>query len=144
MGSPSDGPSDLTSQQEIEMLRERMLATARFGLMISLALFLSVASASSGRAKLGFGTQATISGFLKPVLKRVRVGQVVPGSPAERAGLQSGDEILEANGKKVPGAPAREMAGALRNIAPGEQLRLKVRRGDGRLLDLTIVATTAP
>ena len=65
---------------------------------------------------------------------------MVPSSPAAKAGLLAGDELVEANGKVIDGAPAREMAGALKNIKPGEHLQLRVRRKDGTIANIDIVA----
>lgn len=75
---------------------------------------------------------ATAVGLDKP--QGALVSEVVPGSPAESAGLQSGDIILE-----LQGAPV-ESLGAFRNIValakPGTDLSMKVRR-EGKELTLT-------
>jgi C-terminal processing protease CtpA/Prc len=106
-------------------------------------LFLALASPYSfagNKAHLGFGTEVTISGFFSPKLKRVKITEVIPESPAAKAGLFAGDELLEANGRVIAGAPAREMAGTLNAIKPGEHLRLKVKRQDGTFASIDIVA----
>ena len=102
---------------------KRIIAT----LTVVGALALSPAALAKG--KLGFGTEVTVSGFFSPVLKRVKVASVAPGSPAAAAGLRPGDYIVEANGRVIEGAPAKEMAGQLKNIKPSEHLRLKLKRG---------------
>ena len=71
------------------------------------------------------------------------VGAVVPGSAAERAGLQPGDRILSVAG---PGAAARQMSGwpdLVRAISshPAERLALVVER-DGRQERVEVVPET--
>lgn len=57
------------------------------------------------------------------------IGQVVDDSPADRAGLRSGDVVIEADGEKVDSGDAlREVVSRHR---PGDELELRVRRGDG-------------
>lgn len=109
--------------------------------VLATLILLSVSFAvSAGKAKLGIATEATISGFFSPKLKRVKITTVVPGSPAALAGLLPGDFIVEANGQKIEGAPAREMAGLLRDVKPGQHLQLKVKRGESNFKDVEIVA----
>ncbi len=58
----------------------------------------------------------------------VSLASVLDGEPAEAAGLQSGDVVLEAGGKPVESADDIQDAVAARK--PGEQLELKIRRGE--------------
>ena len=58
--------------------------------------------------------------------KGALVSEVQPGSPAARAGLQSGDVIVEVNGKKVE--EAGDVARAVGFAKPGEEARLVVWR----------------
>ncbi len=51
------------------------------------------------------------------------VYSIVPGSDAERAGLNTGDNIIEINGKPV----SSDLETAISAMRPGETLRLKVR-----------------
>ncbi len=69
----------------------------------------------------------------KPVVLP-EVGQVVKGSPAEKAGLAPKDLILEVNGKKVNDW---ETLTKLIRESGAERLTLKVRRGD-RVLELVV------
>ncbi|MFC0534947.1 M48 family metallopeptidase [Pelagicoccus mobilis] len=63
----------------------------------------------------------------------VSVSQVFPDSPAERADLREGDQILSVNGKRVPrwGRAARYASVRMkRDLVPGEVNEIKVRRGE--------------
>ena len=103
-------------------------------------MLLTLASvATAGKGSLGFGTEATFSGFFSPVLKRVKVTTVLPGSPAAAAGMKPGDYIIEANGRAINGAPAKEMAKQLKDVQAGQQLQLKLKRGDV-VINVTVVA----
>lgn len=65
---------------------------------------------------------------------RVYVDEVLPGSPAERAGVQRGDTLLRLDGK----AARLETVRGLR-LQPGDTVRLHLRRS-GRERDVTVVA----
>lgn len=57
-------------------------------------------------------------------LIRSETGSIVPGSPAEQAGLESGDIILEANGTIL--ANGISLRDALKDRFPGDKITLKV------------------
>lgn len=63
------------------------------------------------------------------------IGEVTPGSPAERSGLQPGDVILEFDGKKVEGSA--ELRLMVSKAQPGSEIPAVVFR-DGKRLDLTL------
>jgi carboxyl-terminal processing protease len=60
---------------------------------------------------------------------RATVIGVVPGSPAERAALGAGDEIISVDGKLYKGKTAMDMSGDIRGKA-GDVVSLTVLRGD--------------
>jgi putative serine protease PepD len=65
---------------------------------------------------------------------------IVPGGPAEAAGLQAGDLIVAIDGKPV--ADSSELIVAIRSKQPGDEVRLTVRRdGDDRDYTVTLGAT---
>lgn len=62
----------------------------------------------------------------------------IPGTPAERAGIQSGDQILKISGKSTEGITIDEAVGKLRG-APGTDVAITIRRrGEPKDLDYTI------
>jgi len=67
----------------------------------------------------------------------VLVGQVFPGDPAEKAGIQPKDIILEVNGKKVKSS--RELSRLVAEIGVGEKTKVKVlRNGKEKIVTVTI------
>lgn len=75
-------------------------------------------------------------------LPGVRVVQVLPNSPAERAGLRAGDTILRANGQFIAGGfTLRSM---IESLEPGARLDLEVKRLNGREASLSAELDRAP
>src|SRR5580658_3950560 len=74
-------------------------------------------------------TNEIASGLHLPQVRGVLVDSVNPGGPAEKAGMQTGDVILQVNGKDVndPNNLRNEIAG----FAPGAEATLTILR-DGK------------
>ncbi len=53
------------------------------------------------------------------------IQEVIPGSPAKKAGLQKGDKILRFNGE-----PGGEIAQTIAACEPGQKVEVEVRRGE--------------
>ncbi|HEV7589369.1 MAG TPA: PDZ domain-containing protein [Longimicrobium sp.] len=71
---------------------------------------------------------------------RAEVREVVRGSPADRAGVRSGDLVVRLNGR----APTRQAVDELReSLDRGDSVRLRVRH-DGEEADRLIVAAARP
>ncbi len=87
-------------------------------LVVPPAQRLGVTEPGAWSAGLGFQ-------FTRPLLPPV-IGTVVPGQPAERAGLHAGDVLV-----RVAGRPVADFADVVAQIAPrpGAALRLEFRRG---------------
>jgi serine protease Do len=65
------------------------------------------------------------------------VTEVTPGSPAERAGLKSGDVIVEFNGKPVEDSRTLSLRAA--QTAPGSRVPVKlIRDGDEKTVQVTL------
>jgi S1-C subfamily serine protease len=71
----------------------------------------------------------------------VSLGQVNPGGPAARAGLQDGDVVLEIGGEAVESAS--DVQSAVSSRKPGDELRVTVRRGDDQRT-VTVTLGTRP
>ncbi|HXE58266.1 MAG TPA: PDZ domain-containing protein [Gemmatimonadales bacterium] len=76
------------------------------------------------------------------------IDDVLPGSPAEEAGLKPGDIIAKFNGTTLGGVsaedeeesgPARKLLELARELEPGDTVRLEYRRGD-QTRQATVVA----
>jgi serine protease Do len=91
----------------------------------------------SGRARLG-----VVLGPVEEVDGRtgVRIRQVVPDAPAERAGMRAGDLLLSLNGQAVGDEPGR-VTRFLADVEPGDTVAVVVRR-DGA--DHTLQVETDP
>jgi putative serine protease PepD len=70
-----------------------------------------------------------------------QVGQVVSGSPADKAGLKAGDVITAVNGSTVSGAD--ELTAAVGSRAPGDTVTLTVDR-NGTTKTITVTLGTRP
>ena len=69
--------------------------------------------------------------------KGALIGDVVPDSPADKAGLKAGDIVTEFNGKAVEGS--RQLKLAVARVKPGEKAAAKVLRdGSTRTLSVTV------
>jgi len=65
-----------------------------------------------------------------------KIGEILPNSPAEKAGLKVGDEILEINGKKVKSF--EDLILILREKETFTEITLKIRRKD-QVFDITLI-----
>lgn len=74
--------------------------------------------------------------------KAVIVADVVPGSPAEKAGLKVGDIVLEINGTAVK--KALELVNAIQKIKPGTKAKLTLWRKKKKVMvDVVLAELTA-
>ncbi|MDX1643382.1 MAG: PDZ domain-containing protein [Thermoanaerobaculia bacterium] len=74
---------------------------------------------------------------------RPRILKVIPGSPAEEAGIQPGDVLLSFAGVDYATASEEELRRAKEKLLPGNDIVLGVLRGESEL-DLTVHARTIP
>ena len=95
-------------------------------LLLAIVLFAVLFVTTSGGYRLGF-----VFGITKDDRVVNTVAQVVPGQPAERAGLRAGDRIVGVDGRRV----APEQVARTIRASNGRPLTLTIERG-GRTLTL--------
>lgn len=69
----------------------------------------------------------------------IRIARLIPGSPAEKAGVQSGDAILSIDGMSARNWGSEQVARMIRRGQPGTPVRLSFRREGARPVEATIV-----
>jgi len=68
-----------------------------------------------------------------------RVASVSPDSPAQSAGIETGDVIIELGGRKITNSD--ELIVAIRDKAPGDQVSITLKRNDvTKVVKATLVA----
>ena len=81
--------------------------------------------------------QALANSFGLPKTQGALISGVEPASPAEKAGLKSGDVVLAVNGKEIN--QLSELSGAIAATKPGNNARLQVwREGKSRDIDVKV------
>ncbi|HVY06829.1 MAG TPA: Do family serine endopeptidase [Burkholderiales bacterium] len=81
--------------------------------------------------------QALANSFGLPKPQGALISGVEPGSPAEKAGLKSGDVVLAVNGKEIN--QLSELSGAIAATKPGNNARLQVwHEGKSRDVDVKV------
>jgi S1-C subfamily serine protease len=103
----------------------RMIPVLALGLVLALAIGAAAAQQGEAQPFLGFGFEPNTDGVL--------VTQVLPGSPADEAGLESGDLITAINGDAVTAA---DITDAISSLNVGDPVDLSVTRND-ETVDLT-------
>ena len=82
-------------------------------------------------------TPSIAQAFHEPEVRGALIGDVTPDSPAQKAGLEKGDIILDINGKPVNNSAELRMHVSL--MAPGTKVNVKVfREGAEKTLPLTL------
>ena len=104
----------------------------RLGITVGILLAVSLATAGAAeRAWYGFHIKPESAGFpLNPIVKSVVIDKVRLNSPAAAQDSRVGDEIIEAEGKVVPGTRAIQLYFLL-SKEPGNVLHLRLKRADG-------------
>jgi C-terminal processing protease CtpA/Prc len=107
-----------------------------------LAILGASMAAHAGPGRLGFSTEVETDGFFSTTLRRITIVSVAPDAPAQKAGLQSGDDVVAVNDVPISGTSGLRVKDIVQGVKPGDHLRLKVRRADGEHL-VDIVAGEA-
>jgi C-terminal processing protease CtpA/Prc len=116
-----------------------MLSRIPWRTIIALLLVTAWARPVDGaEQKLGFTVSVEGGGFfLNPVVTKILVSEVDKGSIAELAGMRTGDEIIQIDGKNIAGRRALELRGYMK-LNPGETRLLHLKHADGTEADARI------
>ena len=117
----------------------------KFSILLGLLLHLSLATANAAdKAWYGFRLKVDTAGFvLNPTVRSAVIQKVAPDSPATANKIEVGDEIIEAEGKKVPGGRALQLKPFLSKKA-GDTLRLRLKRPDGEIYSVIVTGIKKP
>ncbi len=74
-----------------------------------------------------------------PTARGALVTQLTPGAPASKAGIRSGDIIVEVNGEPID--DAKDLSRTIGSTAPGERVKIKIWRG-GKNIELKVKLAT--
>lgn len=108
-------------------------------LVLCIALICAAVAQAAGKPVIGMSLSIETDGFFSTTLRKVTVTAVRPGAPAEKAGLQAGDEIVAANDIPVAGTPGSKLSAVMENARPGDHLKLRVHRNAGeQLVDVVV------
>jgi S1-C subfamily serine protease len=122
-------------------MKSKMLAGCAAVIVLG---FTTAVHAAQEKAWYGFKLDVNRSGFvLNPTVVSVVVREVVPNSPAAAQHISVGDEIIEAEGKPVPGNKALQLR-PLMTKSPGDTLHLRFKRKDGDTYAVAITAVKRP
>lgn len=83
------------------------------------------------------GNYRGIGIVMRRIEGRQRVLFCMPDSPADRAGLRTGDELILIDGEKISRMSSTEFGGRMRGLA-GTEVRLNAKHLDGTELDVAI------
>jgi C-terminal processing protease CtpA/Prc len=106
-----------------------MSSTSFFRRLAALAAIAVSCGAFAAQGRLGFSVAAETDGFFSSTLKSVRITAVVPGAPAEQAGLMAGDDVRSVDDVPVAGTNGSRIMDIVHAVQPGQHIRLKVSRG---------------
>lgn len=103
----------------------------------------SDAASASARGVFGVTVSVTADGIFDPTVRVARIARVEPGLPAARAGVAVGDEVLEVDRRRIPGARAADLAPLAKGKQVGEALLLVLARSDGSRYQVQLTAVPA-
>lgn len=129
IASPSGSSSGIAFSIPSNFLRRIALELLEKGRIIRGALGVQVATAIEPAEALRLGLERTDGALIEAVL---------PGTPAEKAGLRAGDIVLELNGISIE--HGNHLINLLSDVPPGKTVQLTVWRQGQRLLVQAVVA----
>lgn len=118
-------------------LKQRIGRRSALGLLVLPFVAQRVTAQTPPAPSIGFSLDVQASGLLNPTIKKATVKDVVAGSPAERAGIGRGDEVLAIDGTPLSGAEASKVRPLLAFKAGTTRL-LRLRRTDGSVYEVPL------
>jgi S1-C subfamily serine protease len=91
----------------------------------------SDAANAAVRGVFGVTVSVTADGLFNPTVRVARITRVEPGLPAARAGVLAGDEVIEVDHRRIPGARAADLAPLAQGKRVGDEVMLVLARSDG-------------
>jgi C-terminal processing protease CtpA/Prc len=76
-------------------------------------------------------------------VKTIRIAHVVPGSPAAKAGIASGDLLVEVEKLQIAGAKANDLKPYLQRDV-GQPLNIVIQKPNGILVPAVLIAEPKP
>jgi C-terminal processing protease CtpA/Prc len=109
-------------------------------ILIGFLISFSVGAMAGEKGYLGLSFSVDGEGFFwNPTLNTIKIEKVVSNSPAAKAGIESGDLLLEIEGKKIAGAKLNDMKPYLEREL-GQTVRLAIQKSSGEVKQLAVVA----
>ncbi len=104
------------------------------------AIFASTQAHAGEPGGFGFNASVSVNGVFSPTLALVKIAKVLPNSAADKAGIKTGDEIIEIDGHKVPGAKASDIQPLMAKEV-GQTVAMKLKRENGETISVQMTAT---
>jgi C-terminal processing protease CtpA/Prc len=100
----------------------------------------AAAQAEVPRGACGLTVAVVIEGRFNPTVRSAKVVAVERNMPAHRAGVASGDALVEVNGQRVAGRRAVELSPLVGGRCLEQQVDLMLERADGATYRATLGA----
>lgn len=132
-GGAAQGIGFAVPSTRVTSIAQQIIATGHVAHTGRSFLGIGIGSNNQAANPFGFGNQAPISGAV--------VNNVASGSPADRAGVQQGDIITQANGQTITSGD--DLLVALAHSKPGSTMKLTVNR-NGTTMHLSVTLGELP
>jgi C-terminal processing protease CtpA/Prc len=124
-------------------MMERTLVKSKILAFVA-AIIASAPAFAGAPGYLGFSVSIDGGGFfLNPTVKTIRIAHVVPGSPAAKAGIASGDLLVEVEKLQIAGAKANDLKPYLQRDV-GQPLNIVIQKPHGILVPAVLIAEPKP
>lgn len=117
----------------------------RMILVVWLMFLLPIAWAGASGAWFGVQLGVEANGAADdPLITSVTVKGIAPGSPADHKDIQKGDQVLAVDGHLLAGSKPTDVALLIHGKQPGDKVDMKLKRADGSLHEVVLVAIAKP